>query len=64
MRASDHTLGHLEEEILRYKGKKKEALAILEKLIARNPENNLTLIPENISFIRYAKILYNEMKKD
>ena len=55
---------YVRADILRYKGKKKEALAILEKLIARNPENNLTLIPENISFIRYAKILYNEMKKD
>ena len=49
-------------DIMRYKGKKKEALAILEKLIARNPDNNLTLIPENRSFIRFAKTLYNEMK--
>jgi tetratricopeptide (TPR) repeat protein len=51
-------------DMLRYKGKKKEALAVLEKLIARNPDNNLTLIPENRSFIRYAKILYNEMKNN
>ncbi len=55
---------YVKADILRYKGKKKEALAVLEKLIARNPNNNPTLIPENISFIRYAKILYNEMKQD
>lgn len=51
-------------DILRYQGKKKEALAVLEKLIARNPDNNLTLIPENRSFIRFAKIMYNEIKQD
>lgn len=50
-------------DILRYQGKKKEALAVLEKLIARNPDNNLTLIPENRNFIRFARIMYNEFKQ-
>lgn len=51
-------------DILRYQGKKKEALAVLEKLIARNPDNNLTLIPENRSFIRFARMMYTEIKQD
>ena len=48
-------------DILAYKGKKKEALGILEKLIARNPDVNRQ-IPENRAFLRLAKNLYNDIK--
>lgn len=48
-------------DILAYKGKKKEALAILEKLITRDPDVNKQ-IPENHAFLRLAKNLYNDIK--
>jgi len=48
-------------DILAYKGKKKEALAILEKLIARDPDANKQ-IPENHAFLRLAKDRYNDIK--
>jgi tetratricopeptide (TPR) repeat protein len=49
-------------DVLAYKGKKAEALAILEKLIASDP-NVDPLIPENYCFIRLAKRLYNDIKQ-
>jgi tetratricopeptide (TPR) repeat protein len=48
-------------DILAYKGKKKEALAILEKLINRDPDINKQ-IPENHAFLRLAKNLYHDIK--
>jgi len=48
-------------DILAYKGKKREALAILEKLITRDPDTNKQ-IPENHAFLRLAKNLYNDIK--
>jgi len=52
----------LRADILSYQGKKKEALAILEKLLTRNPDVN-KLIPENHTFLRMAKTLYNDIQK-
>lgn len=49
-------------DVLAYKGKPAEALAILEKLIASDP-NIDPLIPENHCFIRLAKRLYNDIKQ-
>ena len=48
-------------DILAYKGRKKEALAILEKLLARDPDANKQ-IPENRAFLRMAKNLHNDIK--
>ncbi|MEN6474564.1 MAG: hypothetical protein ABFD81_11170 [Syntrophaceae bacterium] len=49
-------------DILASKGKKKEALEILEKLLSRNPDANKQ-IPENRSFQREAKTLYEAIKE-
>jgi tetratricopeptide (TPR) repeat protein len=49
-------------DVLAYKGKKAEALAILEKIIASDP-NIDPLFPENHIFIRMAKRLYNDIKQ-
>lgn len=49
-------------DIMAYKGKKKEALAILEKLLARNPDVS-PMIPENRSFQRMAKTLYLDIQQ-
>ena len=49
-------------DLLAYKGKKAEALAILEKLITRDP-NADPLVPENHGFLKEAKRLYNKIKQ-
>jgi tetratricopeptide (TPR) repeat protein len=49
-------------DILAYKGKKKEAMAILEKIIAANPDAN-PVIPENRSFQRAAKELLSDLQQ-
>lgn len=49
-------------DVLAYKGKKTEALTILEKILASNP-NIDPLIPENHCFIRLARRLYNDIKQ-
>ena len=49
-------------DILAYKGKKKEAMAVLEKIIAANPDAN-PLIPENRSFQRAAKDLLSDLQQ-
>jgi tetratricopeptide (TPR) repeat protein len=49
-------------DILAYKGKKAEALAVLEKLIIRDP-NVEPLVPCNHGFLREAKRLYNKIKQ-
>lgn len=49
-------------DLLAYKGKKAEALAILEKLISRDPYVD-PLVPENYGFIQLAKRLYNDIKQ-
>lgn len=49
-------------DILAYKGKKKEALAILEKLLARNPDVNKQM-PENHFDQREARKLYDALKQ-
>jgi len=54
-------LPYIRADILFYKGKKKEALVILEKLLTRNPDVN-RLIPENHIFIRMARTLYNDIQ--
>ncbi len=49
-------------DILAYKGRKDEARAILEKLLAREPEMN-SLIPENRIYLNFARGLYSELKE-
>lgn len=49
-------------DILAYKGKNLEAMAILEKIIAANPDAN-PLIPENRGFQRAAKDLLSDLQK-
>lgn len=49
-------------DILAYKGKKKEAMAILEKIIATNPDAN-PLIPENRGFQSAAKELLSDLQQ-
>jgi tetratricopeptide (TPR) repeat protein len=49
-------------DVLVYQGKRQEALAILENLLARNPDAN-ALIPENRFFLRMARTLYTDIKK-
>jgi len=49
-------------DILAYKGKKTEAMAILEKIVAANPDAN-PLIPENRSFQMAAKDLLNDLRQ-
>jgi tetratricopeptide (TPR) repeat protein len=56
-------ISYARADILAYKGKKKEALAILEKLITRDP-NVDPLIPENHNFIRLAKRLYTDIQQN
>ena len=50
-------------DILAYKGKKKEAMAILERIVAANPDVN-PLIPENRSFQRAAQKLLSDLQQD
>jgi tetratricopeptide (TPR) repeat protein len=52
---------YLRADIMSYKGNKKEAKAILEKLLTRNPNVN-PLIPENHNFIRMARTLYHDIQ--
>lgn len=49
-------------DVLAYKGRKAEALALLEKLISSDP-NIDPLYPENHCTIRLAKRLYDEIKQ-
>jgi tetratricopeptide (TPR) repeat protein len=50
-------------DVLAYKGRKDEALIILEKLLTRNPDANKVIAPENRCFQRMAQQLCEEMKK-
>jgi tetratricopeptide (TPR) repeat protein len=50
-------------DVLAYKGRKDEALMILEKLLARNPDANKVIAPENRCFQRMAQQLCEEIKK-
>lgn len=49
-------------DILAYKGRTKEALAILENIMTRDPAID-PLIPENHIFIRLAKRLFDEIQQ-
>jgi len=55
-------LPYCRADVLAYKGKKKEALAILENVLARNPDIN-NLIPENHSYQREARMLYEAIQQ-
>jgi len=54
-------ISYCRADILSYKGKKDEALAILESLLARSPDVN-EQIPENHSFQREARKLYDAIR--
>lgn len=49
-------------DILAYQGKQQEALAILEKLLVRNPDAN-AFIPENRFYLRFARTLHDTLEK-
>jgi tetratricopeptide (TPR) repeat protein len=49
--------------LLSYKGKKEEAMRILENVIARNPDKGSAIMAENRCTQRTAKMLYTELKK-
>jgi len=55
------TVPFIKADILACKGKKKEARAILEKLLARNPDD-YPQPPYNRSFYRMAKTLYSQIQ--
>jgi hypothetical protein len=52
----------IKADILTCKGKKKEALVILEKILAKNPDD-YPEPPQNRSFHRMAKTLYDDIKQ-
>ncbi len=49
--------------LLSYKGKKDQAMKILENIISRNPDKGSAITAENRCNQRMAKVLYNELKK-
>jgi tetratricopeptide (TPR) repeat protein len=51
-------------DILAYKGKKEEAIKILEKILAMNPDQNKFTIAENRCHQRFSRLLYNKLKKE
>ena len=55
-------LPYCRADVLAYKGKKKEAMAILERVLARNPDIN-NLIPENHNYQREARMLYEAIQQ-
>ena len=55
------TVPFIKADILACKGKKKEARAILEKLLAKNPDD-YPQPPYNRSFYRMAKTLYSQIQ--
>jgi tetratricopeptide (TPR) repeat protein len=50
--------------LLAYKGKKNEAIRILEAMMAKNPDISTSITAENRNNLRLARILYNELKKE
>jgi tetratricopeptide (TPR) repeat protein len=57
------TVPFIKADILASKGKKKEARAVLEKLLAKNPDD-YPQPPYNLSFYRMAKTLYSQIQED
>jgi tetratricopeptide (TPR) repeat protein len=51
-------------DILAYKGKKEEALKILENVLAMNPDRDKFTIAENRSHQRFSRLLYNKLKME
>jgi tetratricopeptide (TPR) repeat protein len=49
-------------DLLAYKGHYKEAHAILDSLLKKNPDST-PLIPENRTFLRFAKTLHDQIEK-
>jgi tetratricopeptide (TPR) repeat protein len=50
-------------DVLAYKGKKEEALKILEKILAMDPDQNRFAMAENRCHQRFSRILYNKLMK-
>ena len=50
-------------DILAYKGKKEEAIKMLENILAMNPDQNKFAIAENRCHQRFSRLLYNKLKK-
>lgn len=50
-------------DILAYKGRKDEALQVLENLFARDPDSNPYIMLENQSVLNFARDLYDEIRK-
>jgi tetratricopeptide (TPR) repeat protein len=55
---------YAQADVLAYKGKKDEALKILEKILAMNTDQNKFSIAENRCHQRFSRILYNKLKKE
>jgi len=51
-------------DILAYKGKKEEAIKILENILTRNTDQNKFAIAENRCHQRFSRLLYNKLKKE
>jgi len=51
-------------DILAYKGRKDEALKILETLFAKDPDSNPYIMLENRSVVNFARDLYDEIRKE
>ena len=49
-------------DVLSAKGRKKEALDILEKLLAKDPDIDPVLIADNHTYLNLARLLYNDIK--
>jgi tetratricopeptide (TPR) repeat protein len=50
-------------DVLAYKGKKKEAMKILEEVLAMDPDHNKDAMAENRCHLRFSRLLYNKLKK-
>jgi tetratricopeptide (TPR) repeat protein len=51
-------------DVLAYKGKKKEAMKILEEILAMDPDQNKYAKAENRCHQRFSRLLYNKLKKE
>lgn len=51
-------------DVLAYKGKKKEAMKILENIMAMDPDQDKNAIAENRCHQRFSRLLYNKLKKE
>jgi len=51
-------------DVLAYKGKKKEAMKILEDVLVMDPDRDKNAMAENRCHQRFSRLLYNKLKKE